>query len=120
MKILQLLEHLVFHDDHAYSDPLFVDVNGRVLRFALKPGQTISEHQVPTSPFYAIVLQGHGLFSGNDGVQQRIGPNTLLVFDVAEKHAIRALDEDLVFIGFLQGVSTTRLDHVGGEIGRTE
>lgn len=120
MKTLQLFDHLAFHNDHAYSDPLFVDQNGRILRFALKPGQTITEHHVPTSPFYVVVLQGHGLFSGHDGIEQRIGPNTLLVFDVAENHAIRALDEDLVFIGFLQGVTTTRPDRVGGEIGRAE
>jgi len=120
MRTVQLLEQLEFRDDHAYSDPLFVDAHGRILRFTLKPGQSIAEHNAPGSPFYIVVLQGHGVFSGGDGKEQSVGPNALLVFDPAENHAIRALDESLVFVGFLQGIPSTRTDKVGGDIGRAE
>ncbi len=120
MRTEKLLEGLQFHDDHAYSEPLFVDINGRILRFTLKPGQTIAEHNAPHSPFYVVVLHGQGIFSGHDGKEQQVGPNTLLIFDPAENHAIRALNENLVFIGFLQGIPTTRPDRVGGELGRSE
>jgi quercetin dioxygenase-like cupin family protein len=120
MRTEQLLEQLTFHDDHPYSEPLLVDAHGRILRFTLKPGQSIAEHNAPHSPFYVVVLQGHGIFSGRDGKEQKVGPNTLLTFDPAENHAIRALDENLVFVGFLQGVLTTRADRVGGELGRKE
>jgi quercetin dioxygenase-like cupin family protein len=120
MRTEQLLERLEFHDAHPYSEPLFVDVHGRILRFTLKPGQSIAEHNAPHSPFYVVVLQGHGVFSGSDGKEQQFGPNTLLIFEPAENHLIRALDENLVFVGFLQGIPTTRPDRVGGEIGRAE
>ncbi len=120
MRTVQLLEQLKFHEDRPYSEPLFVDAHGRILRFTLKSGQSIAEHNAPSSPFYVTVLQGHGIFSGRDQEEQRVGPNTLLIFDPAENHAIRALDEDLVFVGFLQGISTTRPDRVGGEAGRAE
>lgn len=120
MRTEQLLERLNFRDDHPYSEPLFVDAHGRILRFTLKPGQSIAEHNAPHSPFYVVVLEGHGIFSGHDGKEQQVGPNTLLIFDPAENHAIRALDENLVFVGFLQGVSTTRPDKIGGEMGRKE
>jgi len=115
-----LLEHLEFHDNDPYSQPLLVDQHVRILRFMLKPGQSIAEHNVPHSPFYIVVLQGQGVFSGHDGKEQQCGPNTLLVFDPAENHALHALDENLVFIGFLQGVPTTRPDKEGGKLGREE
>jgi quercetin dioxygenase-like cupin family protein len=120
MRTQHLLEQLKFHDDHPNSEPLFVDAHGRILRFTLKPGQSIAEHNAPHSPFYVVVLQGHGLFSGSDGKEVQVAPNTLLIFDPAENHTIRALDENLVFVGFLQGIPTTRPDKVGGELGRAE
>jgi hypothetical protein len=51
-----------------------------------------------------VVVQGHGYFAGADGKEQLCGPETLLVFDTGEAHAIRADKEDLVFIAFLHGV----------------
>ena len=118
MRIESLLENLEFHDNNPYSQPLFVDEHGRILRFMLKPGQSIADHNVPHSPFYIVVLQGQGMFKGQDGKEQQCGPNTLLIFNPAENHALRALDENLVFIGFLQGVTTTRPGKIGGELGR--
>lgn len=63
MKTAQLLDDLEFHDEHAYAQPLFVAETGRVLRFLLKPGQSIHEHDVPSSPFFVVVLKGKGLFA---------------------------------------------------------
>ena len=120
MRIEYLLENLDFHDGTPYAQPLFVDEHGRILRFMLKPGQSISDHNVPHSPFYIVVLQGQGVFRGRDGKEQQCGPNTLLIFDPAESHSLHALDENLVFVSFLHGVPTTRPGSVGGELGREE
>ncbi len=118
MKTMQLLEDLKFTDKVPNSEPLFVDAQGRVLRFTLKPGQSIREHNAPHSPFYVVVLQGHGLFAGADGHEQQLGPNSLLIFDPAENHVIRAVNEELVFVGFLHGVPGIPLDKVGGTLAR--
>ena len=120
MRTIQLLEDLEFHDDNPYAQPLLVDKAGRILRFTLRPAQSIAEHDAPHSPFYVIVLKGHGMFAGGDGQEYRFGPNSLLIFDPGENHAIRALDEELVFVGFLQGVPGTRPEKVGGEIARKQ
>lgn len=102
MKIINLLENWDFNDKGSHAEPLHVDKNGRAILFTLLPEQTIREHNAPSSPFYVVILSGKGIFSGGDGVEQTVGPSTLLVFDPAEMHFIRALDE-LVFVGFLHG-----------------
>jgi quercetin dioxygenase-like cupin family protein len=71
---------------------------------------------VPHSPFYVVVLKGHGMFAANGEPEQAFGPNSLLIFDPGEAHSVRALDEELVFIGFLQGVADMRPDRTGGEM----
>ena len=101
MKITQLLENLEFHDQHPYAEPLLVNETGRILRFTLHPGQSVKEHMAPSSPVYLIVLQGHGLFAGASGVEQKFGPHTLLTFEPGEHHQVRALDEVLVFVAVL-------------------
>lgn len=118
MKTMNLLEELVFHEGDPYAEPLYVNEAGRILRFTLRPGQTIREHHAPNSPFYVVVLKGHGLFAGGDGEEQRFGPNSLLVFDSGENHLIRAVDEELVFVGFLHGVPDMRPGKVGGKMAR--
>jgi len=120
MRTMNLFEGLEFHDTHPYALPLFVDEVGRVLRFTLRPGQSIQPHEAPDSPFYVIVLKGHGMFAGRDGTEQEFGPNSLLIFDTGEKHSIRALNEDLVFVGFLHGVPGTRHGRVGGMMAEQE
>jgi len=75
---------------------------GRAILFTLKPDQSIREHNAPSSPFFVVVLKGKGIFAGGDGVEHTCEPNTLLVFDAGEQHAIRAVEE-LVFVGFLHG-----------------
>ena len=103
MKSVNLLENLTFGDKDAHANPLHVDQQGRAILFTLKAGQSIREHNAPSSPFFVVVLKGQGIFTGDDGSEHACGPNTLLVFDAGENHAIRAVDE-LVFVGFLHGV----------------
>lgn len=105
MKSLQLLEHLEFHDKNPFAEPLHVDKVGRVLRFTLKPGQQVIEHNAPESPVYLVLLKGRGLFAGGDGQEQSFGPDTLLIFDPGENHSIRAVDEEVVFMAILHGAS---------------
>lgn len=101
MKTFQLLENIEFHDKNPYAQPLQVDEDGRILRFALKPGQTVQEHTAPHSPVYLVVLKGNGIFAGADGTELKFGPNTLLTFKPGEPHKIQALDEELVFMALL-------------------
>jgi quercetin dioxygenase-like cupin family protein len=104
MKTFQLLENIEFHDKNPYAQPLQVTDQGRVLRFALKPGQVVREHSAPHSSVYLVVLKGNGLFAGADGVELEFSPNTLLTFEPGEQHTIRALDEELVFLALLHEV----------------
>jgi quercetin dioxygenase-like cupin family protein len=103
MKSVSLVDNWRFDSKGPHAEALHVDRNGRAILFTLKPEQSIREHNAPTSPFYVVILSGQGKFAGGDGVEQTVGPNTLLIFDPAEQHVVRALDEDLVFVGFLHG-----------------
>jgi len=118
MKSKQLLEGLEFHNSVPFAQPLLVDADSRILRWTLQPQQKIEEHQVPDSPFYVIIIKGRGMFAGADGQEHEYGPNELLIFEQNERHAVRALDEELVFVSFLRSVETMRTDRIGGEIGR--
>ncbi len=102
MKTFILLEEIKFHDQRPNAEPLHVAQNGRALLFTLKSGQSINEHEVPSSPFFVVIIQGQGVFTGKDGAKQTVGPDTLLVFDPQEKHSVQAI-EDLAFVGFLHG-----------------
>jgi quercetin dioxygenase-like cupin family protein len=102
MKSLSLLENLEFRATSPYAEPLFVSDEARILRFTLRPGQVVQEHNAPRSPVFVTVLQGQGLFAGADGVGQPFGPNSLVIFDAGENHSIRALNEDLVVLVFLR------------------
>jgi quercetin dioxygenase-like cupin family protein len=107
MQVTQLLASVAFREQDPLATPLFIDhvgLTGRIIRFALRAGQSIKEHQAPHSPVYIVVLKGHGYFAGANGREQLCGPETLLVFDTGETHAIRADKEDLVFVTFLHGV----------------
>lgn len=118
MKSQQLLEDLVFHDPMPFAQPLLVNQHSRILRWTLKPGQWIEEHRVPDSPFYLVVLSGRGMFAGRDSQEKEFGPDALLMFEPGEPHTVRALDEPLVFVSFLQGVEGMRPDRTGGVTGR--
>jgi quercetin dioxygenase-like cupin family protein len=103
MKTTNLLENLKFGDKDPHAEPIHSDTKGRALLFSLKPGQSIREHNAPSSPFFVVVIRGRGVFAGGDDIEHTCGPNTLLVFDPGENHFIRAIEE-LVFIGILHGV----------------
>jgi len=117
MRTMHLLEELKFKEGEPLAEPLLVDKDGRILRFCLQPHQSIVEHNVPNSPFYVIVLKGEGIFADSSGKEEKIGPHSLMVFDPGENHSVRALNEELVFVGFLQGVPGTREERVGGVMG---
>jgi quercetin dioxygenase-like cupin family protein len=117
MRTMQLLEDVEFHTERPYAQPILVDKDGRVLRFMLKPGEYLKEHNAPSSPFYVVVLKGKGMFAGHDGEEQEFGPNSLLVFDEGENHTVRALDEELIFVGFLHGAPSNLSPRVGGLLG---
>lgn len=103
MKTEALMENWEFKEEDPYAEPLFVASDGRILRFALRPGQSIREHHAPHSPVYIVILKGQGMFAGADGREQKLGPNTLIIFNAKEDHSIRALEEDLVFVTFMHG-----------------
>jgi quercetin dioxygenase-like cupin family protein len=107
VKTEMLMNNWEFQEKNPYAQPLFVAHDGRILRFALRPGQVVEEHQAPHSPVYIVVLKGQGIFSNAEGIEQKLGPNTLIIFEAGEKHSIRALDADLVFIAFLHGTPGT-------------
>lgn len=103
MKTDRLMEGWEFNDKNPYAQPLYVSHDGRILRYALRPGQMIREHQAPHSPVYIVVLNGQGMFAGADGKEQLFGTNALIIFEAGEIHSIRALEEDLVFVTFMHG-----------------
>ena len=115
-----LLENLVFHEKKANSEPLLVDEHARLLRFTLKPGQSIDEHNAPGSAFYAIILRGEGVFTDGRGNAHAVKPADLLVFDVAENHSVQAGNADFVFLGILQSAPQVRPGHVGGAMAAGE
>ncbi|MCL5951165.1 MAG: cupin domain-containing protein [Chloroflexi bacterium] len=120
MKVMNLLENLEFHNRNPYAEPLYVDSEGRVLRFTLKPGESIREHQGHDSPFYVVVLRGTGVFAGGDGKEQKLGPDSLVIFGPHESHHVRAGKEELVFVGFLHGAEGNVTGMVGGKLGREQ
>lgn len=113
-----LTENVEFHTERPNSQPLLVADWGRVLRFSLNPGQTIREHETPHSPFFAVVVEGEGMFAGEDGLEKRVGPQSLLIFAPGERHTVRALEQKLVFVGFLQGVPGMEPGSLSGDIVR--
>jgi quercetin dioxygenase-like cupin family protein len=108
MKSILLLEKIEFHAKNPNAEPLFVSEEARVLRFALRPGQVVREHNAPHSPVLVVVLQGRGMFAGGDGVEYQVGPNELLIFQAGEDHSIRALNEELIFAVFLREAPDAR------------
>lgn len=120
MRYIALLDQLEFNEDRAHSEPLFVDQHARILRFTLKPGQVIAEHNAPSSPFYVVGLAGRGEFTDGGGDRHPVHPNDLLIFDVAEKHSVAAGDEEFVFLGILLSAPQVRDDHIGGTMAKPD
>jgi len=114
MKTFCLNEQLVFDPDRAYAQPLLADNQHRILRFMLKPGQKVKEHQAPSSAVILVVIQGQGLFSGADGQQQTLSAQDLVIYAKGEPHAIEALDQELVFLAILTAAPEQAADHPAG------
>lgn len=102
MKSMNLFEKIEFNDKKASAQPLLADENNRIIRFALRQGQFLQEHRVPSSAVRIIVLQGNGVFKGEQDKTITCGPNSLVVFEPNELHSVQALEEDLIFIAILQ------------------
>ncbi|MCC7119101.1 MAG: cupin domain-containing protein [Anaerolineales bacterium] len=102
MKTINLLENLKFGEKDPRAEPLHADREGRAILFTLKPGQTIREHNAPSSPFFVVIVKGTGIFTDGSGAEHTCGPNAMLIFDAGENHAVTAVDE-LVFVGVLHG-----------------
>ena len=108
MKTLHILASPQGHHDRpVVAKPLLVEESGRVLRFTLKPNQRIQEHRAPRSPIHIVVLEGKGMFAGEDGREVLLGHNALVVFAAGEVHTVRSLEEELVFVAFLHKVEGT-------------
>ncbi|MDX2076693.1 MAG: hypothetical protein SFZ02_09705 [bacterium] len=115
MKSTHLLEELEFHDLAPFAEPLLVDKDTRILRWMFKPGQGIDEHTLPNSTLYLVILKGRGIFSSNGEAEQEFGANTLVTFKTDEPHTVRALDEGLVFVAFLQPILIPQVDPLVGD-----
>lgn len=119
MKSMDIFEGISFQEKNPRADPLWVGAEGRIIRFALQAGQEITEHHAPHSGLYIVVIKGTALISGADGLAKEFGENSLLVFDKAEAHSIKALDSEVVFLAFLSGVSASiPPENAGGMLGR--
>jgi len=103
MESLNLMEGIKFNDSHPIAQPIHVDKNGRLLQLALKPGQELKEHSSPSSPVYLLVLKGEGVFKDESGSEATAGPGSILIYDVNEKHSVKAGDQELVFVAILHG-----------------
>jgi len=107
MRTIELLAGVEFNEKRPQAQSLHSNQEARALRFAFLPGQRIKTHDVPHSPVHLFIIQGKGVFTGQDGVEQECGPGMMVVFDAAETHTVRTLDEDLVYVSIYNGVPTT-------------
>ena len=103
MEYLDLMHGIKFNEGHPIAESIRADKNGRILRFALKPGQELKEHSNSTSPVYLLVLKGEGIFKGENGSQETAGPGSILIYEVGEIHSVTAGGNELVFIAILHG-----------------
>jgi len=103
MEYVKLLDDIRYNDGHPIAQSIHADKNGRLLQFALKPGQELKEHSSPSSPVYIIVLQGEGMFTGGDSSNQVAGPGSMIIYDVGERHSVKAGEDELVFVAILHG-----------------
>jgi len=103
MNTFDLLKDVTFNEHGPHAEPVQHSTDGRVIRFALQPGQILREHHSPHSPVHVVVVSGRGLFKGANGEEQEAGAGTLVTFAEDEHHAVHALDVELVFVAILSG-----------------
>lgn len=102
MRTFELKKEIKFNERDAHAESLHSNDEGRALRFALLPGQSIEEHKATHSPVHIVVLQGQGYFKGADDIERECSEGMLIIFDSGEKHTVRAGDEKLVFLSILK------------------
>lgn len=98
MRTIELLEDITFNKRNAHAESLHSNEEGRALRFAFLPRQEIATHEAPHSPIHLVIVQGRGIFTGADGIERKCSEGMMVVFDSGEEHAVRALDEKLVYV----------------------
>lgn len=103
MEHVNLMEGIKFNDSHPIAQSIHADKNGRLLQFALEPGQELKEHSNSSSPVYLLILKGEGVFRGKDDSRTVAGPGSIIIYDVDEKHSVKAGDQELVFVAILHG-----------------
>jgi len=102
MEYVDLMQDIKFNDSHPIAQSIHADKNGRLLQFALEPGQELKEHSNSSSPVYLLILKGEGVFRG-EGTETVAGPGSIVIYDPDEKHSVQARDEELVFVAILHG-----------------
>lgn len=110
MKTFNLFENLEFSndDENAHAEPLIVSDSGRVLRFTIRPGQTIPKADAPSSPMFFLVMKGQGIFTDASGRQQQFGPNTLVAYEPGESFELKAGNEETVIVAFMRETEMAR------------
>lgn len=109
MKVFNLFEKLEFsHDENAHAEPLVVSDSGRVLRFTIRPGQTIPKADAPSSPMFFIVLRGQVVFADGSRREQSYGPNTLVAYEPGETFQLRAGGEETVLVAVMRETEMAR------------
>ncbi|MCC7358447.1 MAG: cupin domain-containing protein [Anaerolineales bacterium] len=111
MRSVDLMANFEFHEADPYAEPLHVSPTGRILRFMLKPGQSVREHNAPHSPVYIVGLKGEGRCAGGDGQEHSLKPGTLVILEPGEHHSVWATDGELVFLAILHGIPPELRDH---------
>lgn len=86
-----------------FAQPVLANGGKRTLCWILQPGESTIVHQVPR-PFYMLVLKGYGMLAFGDEPEQEFGPNTLLISASNEALSMRAVDEEMIVVSFLQTV----------------
>ena len=101
MDAFQLLEHAKFSvAPTGNATAIHKSKYGRVIVFALRDGQALSEHKAP-APVNVVIIQGRAIFTGREGVDVPVAAPALLTMSPGENHSVRADGEDLVFAVFM-------------------
>lgn len=110
MRVYNLLDKLEYGDsgDQPKAEPMYVKDVGRALRYVFKPGQFVPLADAPSSPFFYVVIQGHVTFKDESGREQRVGPNTFIIFEPGEKHEIHAGKEQVVMLAVMRETDMER------------
>lgn len=110
MESFKLLKDIEFSEgENGHAQVLYADSQSRVLRFALSKGQSVN-HLHPHSPVQVVVLQGKGVFEGNNGYQTA-AKNSLLLFSKGEEFSVKAESEDVVFLALFHGAERADPGH---------